>query len=258
MLNFNNFGLKKILLLKKAYTYTKNTVLSRPHLINENIMITISESVNDIVSRKPFLEEALASGLINLSSLAREIHPEVSSRLEKDVKHGAIVMALKRLKPNINFQINVRIKKVVELMGDITVRSNLADYTYRNSDTLTSCQTELLQIISKRKEIFFAFSQGIYETTIILSDVIREDIQRIFADEHMTYKISNLSSITIKLPEENAQVYGVYYHILKKLAYEGINILEIVSTTHEFTVIVNDEDVDAAFSVLKRLKHEEF
>jgi aspartokinase len=167
-------------------------------------------------------------------------------------------MALKRLKPTINFQINLRIKKVVELMGDITVRSNLADYTYRNSTSLTSCQTRLLDIISTRKEIFYAFSQGIYETTLVLSDVIGEEIDEIFKDEYLTYKFSNLSSITIKLPEENAQVFGVYYHILKKLAYEGINILEIISTTHEFTVIVNDADVDAAFSVLKRLKHEEF
>ncbi len=217
---------------------------------------TVSDSVSEIVSRKPFLEEALASGLINLSSLARDIYPEVSQRMEKEVKHGAIVMALKRLKPDVNYQINERIKQVVDLMGDITVRSNLADYTYRNSDTLTKNQTHLLEIISKRKEIFYTFSQGIYETTIILSDIIADDITEIFKDEYLTFKIANLSSITIKLPEENTSVFGVYYHILKKLAYEGINILEIISTTHEFTVIVNDRDVDAAFSVLKRLKHD--
>lgn len=220
-------------------------------------MITISEAVNEIVSRKPFLEETLASGLINLSSLAREIQPEVSSKLNKDVKHGAIVMALKRLKPTINFQINLRVKKVISLLGDIIVRSNLVDYTYRNSDTLIKCQTQLLDQISSRKEIFYAFSQGIYETTLILSDLMNDTISDIFKDELLTYKITDLSSITIKLPEENAQVYGIYYHILKKLAYEGINILEIISTTHEFTVIVNDSDVDSAFSVLKRLKHED-
>jgi aspartokinase len=220
-------------------------------------MVTISETVSEIVSRKPFLEEALASGLINLSSLAREIYPEVSQRLDKGVKHGAIVMSLKRLKPSINVQINLRIKRVVELMGDITVRSNLADYTFRNSDSLTACQTELLKAISKRKDVFYAFSQGIYETTLIMSDVLSDEINHIFEREVMTYKITSLSSITIKLPEENAQVYGVYYHILKKLAYEGINILEIISTTHEFTIIVNDENVNSAFSVLKRLKHEQ-
>ncbi len=219
-------------------------------------MTTISETVTEIVSRKPFLEETLASGLINLSSLAREIHPEVCAKLNKDVKHGAIVMALKRLKPTINFQINLRVKKVINLLGDIIVRSSLADYTFRNSPTLIVAQTKLLDIISKRTEIFYAFSQGIYETTLILSDSIDEEVRSLFARETMTYNFRNLSSITIKLPEENSQVFGVYYHILKKLAYEGINILEIVSTTHEFTVIVNDEDVDSAFSVLKNLRNE--
>jgi len=218
--------------------------------------VTVSDSVSEIVSRKPFLEEALASGLINLSSLARDIYPEVSQRMDKEVKHGAVVMALKRLKPDVNYQINERIKKVVDLLGDITVRSNLADFTFRNSDTLTANQTRLLDIISKRKEIFYALSQGIYETTIILSNLIEREVEEIFKDEFLTFKIANLSSITIKLPEENASVFGVYYHILKKLAYEGINILEIISTTHEFTVIVNDNDVDAAFSVLKRLKQD--
>ncbi len=221
-------------------------------------MTTISESVNEIVSRKPFLEETLASGLINLSSLAREIHPEVCEKLNKDVKHGAIVMALKRLKPTINFQINHRVKKVIGLLGDIIVRSNLIDFTYRNTPSLIKAQTKLLDNISKRDDVFFTFSKGIYETTIILSDTMEDKVKMLFKDEKLIYKINNLSSITIKLPEEIAQVFGVFYHILKKLAYEGINILELVSTTHEFTVIVNDDDVDSAFSVLKSLKNEKF
>lgn len=221
-------------------------------------MTTISESVNEIVSRKPFLEETLASGLINLSSLAREIHPEVCEKLHKDVKHGAIVMALKRLKPTINFQINHRVKKVIGLLGDIIVRSNLIDFTFRNTPSLIKAQTKLLENISRRDDVFFTFSKGIYETTIILSDTMEEKVDALFKEEKMIYKINNLSSITIKLPEEIAQVFGVFYHILKKLAYEGINILELVSTTHEFTVIVNDDDVDSAFSVLKGLKSEKF
>jgi aspartokinase len=219
--------------------------------------VTISEAVNEIVSRKPFLEEALASGLINLSSLAREIQPEVQEKLEKDAKLGAIIMALKRLKPSINFQINLRVKKVIKQLGDIIVRSRLNDYTYKNSETLTRNQATLFKEISEDKEIFYTVTQGVYETTFILSDTVEAKMSRIFHNEELIYKFSNLSSITIKLPEENTNVFGVYYHILKKLAYQGINILEIISTTHEFTVIVNDDDVDAAFSVLKKLRQEE-
>lgn len=64
---------------------------------------------------------------------------------------------------------------------------------------------------------------------------------------------TGLSSLTIKLPSENADVSGIYYFILKKLAWEGINILDIISTMHEFTIIVNDENIDRAFSILKNI-----
>jgi aspartokinase len=220
-------------------------------------MVTISEAVNEIVSRKPFLEEALASGLINLSSLAREIQPEVSEKLNKEAKLGAIIMALKRLKPTINFQINLRVKRVINQLGDIIVRSKLIDYTYKNSDSLVKNQSLLFERISENKEVFYTVTQGVYETTFILSESVEPELKNIFSNEELIYKFNNLSSITIKLPEENTNVFGVYYHILKKLAYQGINILEIISTTHEFTVIVNDDDVDAAFSVLKKLRQEQ-
>jgi hypothetical protein len=41
---------------------------------------------------------------------------------------------------------------------------------------------------------------------------------------------------------------------LKHLAWEGLNIVEIVSTANEFTVIFNQDDVDKAFKVLMQLK----
>lgn len=65
-------------------------------------MITIPEVVAELVSKKPFLEEGLSRGLINLSALARELQPQIEKRLYKNVQTGAIVMALKRIaaKPN--------------------------------------------------------------------------------------------------------------------------------------------------------------
>ncbi|NJK96693.1 MAG: aspartate kinase, partial [Bacteroidales bacterium] len=38
----------------------------------------------------------------------------------------------------------------------------------------------------------------------------------------------------------------------KQIAWEGISILEAVSTTNELSIILNDKDVDRAFSVLKQ------
>ena len=209
--------------------------------------------VEEIIKKSPFLEEALAEGIINLSSLSRQIKPEIDEELHKDVQIGAIVMALKRLSPKFDPNLKIKVKKVINKLGDITVRSKITYYTFKNSDSIIEKQAELLKRLKGKKDIFFAFSQGVYETTIILSDSEHHDIDLIFKHETIIQETTGLSSITIKLPSENADVSGIYYFILKKIAWEGINILDIISTMHEFTIIVDDESIDRAFSILKNL-----
>lgn len=162
-------------------------------------------------------------------------------------------MALKRLSPKFDPNLKIKVKKVINRLGDITVRSNITYYTFNNSDTIVDKQAELLRKLKGKKDTFFAFSQGVYETTIILSDSEQNDVDVIFNNESLVQATKGLSSITIKLPSENSDTSGIYYFILKKIAWEGINILDIISTTHEFTIIVNDDSVDRAFSILKNL-----
>ncbi|MCB0401173.1 MAG: aspartate kinase [Flavobacteriales bacterium] len=209
--------------------------------------------VEEIIKKSPFLEEALAEGIINLSSLSRQIKPEIDEQLHKDVQIGAIVMALKRLSPKFDPNLKIKVKKVINRLGDITVRSKITYYTFKNSETIIEKQAELLKKLKGKKDAFYAFSQGVYETTIIQSDSEQNDVDNIFKSESLVQATKSLSSITIKLPSENADVSGIYYFILKKIAWEGINILDLISTTHEFTIIVNDESVDRAFSILKNL-----
>jgi hypothetical protein len=47
----------------------------------------------------------------------------------------------------------------------------------------------------------------------------------------------------------------VYYYIFQKLAWEGVIIHEVISTTNEFTIIVNDTQIDTAFKIIKDLKN---
>lgn len=209
--------------------------------------------VEEIIKKSPFLEEALAEGIINLSSLSRQIKPEIDEITNKDVQIGAIVMALKRLSPKFDPNLKIKVKKVIGKLGDITVRSKITYYTFNNSETLIEKQALLLNTIKSKKDIFFAFSQGVYETSIILSDSDFDGFDEIFKQETLVQKTNGLSSLTIKLPSENADVSGIYYFILKKIAWEGINILDIISTMHEFTIIVDDESIDRAFTILKNL-----
>ena len=151
--------------------------------------------------------------------------------------------------------IEKNIRLFFQQLSDISVRSKLSDYTFNNSDTLAQKQVRLLEIISRDyPNAFYSFSQGVGETTIIVTNSLDPQVDEIFSDEKCLDKESQLSAITLMLPIENRNLYGVYYYILKDLAWQGINLVELITTSNEFTLIVSDENLDHAFSVIMGLR----
>lgn len=219
-------------------------------------MLTIPNVVEEVIKKKPFLEGALVEGLVNLSALARQIKPDIEKKVGKEVNDSAIIMALNRLVPRLELMSQMKFKKVLQNIGDIIVRSNLADYAFANSPTLYERQAELLKNVSSMKDLFCTFSQGIYETTLVVSNTIVPLVDEIFAAENRIARTLDLSSITVKLPEENTICPGVYYYIFKELAWDNINISEVISTTNEFTVVVSDDDIHRAFTILMEAKRQ--
>lgn len=214
-------------------------------------MLSISQIVEKIIANQPFLAEALVEGLINVSSLARKIQPEVEQHFENKVKSGAIVMSINRLIPKIEGKIAHIGSEVV--VRDIIVRSQLIDYTFKNSTSLIERHTDLLRAIGPNQEFFYTMVQGVFESNLVVSQSLSQQVETIFEEESLLSKSERLSAVTLKLPDVNAQQPGFYYHILKSIAWAGINIREVVSTTNEFTIVVNDDVIDKTFSVLKGL-----
>ena len=81
-------------------------------------------------------------------------------------------------------------------------------------------------------------------------------IEKVLITESLINSMLNLSSITIKLPKENQEQSGVYYFILKQLAWADIPLQEVISTTHEMTIVVKEEDINETFAILMDLKNE--
>ena len=217
-------------------------------------MKTISSSVEEYIRTKPFLISALSQGIINLTSLSRNIKPEIEASLKKEIRYGAIVMALKRLSSELEFRTTYKIVKVIREIGDITVRSSLVDYNFKVSETLLSNQAKFLSKLDNRDD-FYSSSRGVNECNIVVSGNLSQTLDNIFTNEHIISKQEQLSSISIKLPVENVSIPGVYYFVFQRLSWEGININQVISTSNEFTILVNEQQVDKAFKVIKNLKN---
>ena len=217
-------------------------------------MKTIASQVSEYVKTKPYLSSALSQGIINLTSLARQIQPDIEKSLKKPVRSGAIVMALKRISDNEEFLSTHRIVSVLKNLGDITVRSALTDYCFKLTDTLLLAQAKFLTEIKDRNDVFYTSSRGVGESNIVVSSNISYLVEEIFKDEICIDKLKNLSAITVKLPTENVKIPGIYYFIFQRLSWEGVNISEVISTSNEFTILMNEESVNVAFEVIKNLK----
>jgi len=217
-------------------------------------MVTVSQAVEKIIKVKPFVVEALCQGILNNSSLARQIKPMVEKLTGKQVKMGAIVMALNRLVPQLEYSLSNNLENLLASLGDIIVRSNLTDFTFKNSNNIFFSHTKVMQEIINQHDVFYTLVRGVFESNLVVSSTYENLVEKHFKNEECIYKQLDLSAITLKLLASNIQVTGFYYHILKAIAWEGINIKEVISTTNEFTIILNDDDVDRAFSILKNLR----
>lgn len=212
-------------------------------------MKTITDCVHAILRHQPFLEDALSRDIINFSSLAVDLLPQVEKEMRKPVKPGSIVMALRRYHPK-------RIKHSDNLrnLGDIVVRSGITEYTFLNSSTILTSQSNLLNAVKGKTKTYFTYSSNFQESNILVSSSLKEVVEDHFSNETCISVADNLSSMSIALPEDNSKIIGLYFYIFKLLAYEGIPIFEIISTSNYFTLFLEKEYVNDAFLLLNEIK----
>jgi len=198
-------------------------------------MITVPEASKIIIERSRYLSEALSKDLINLSSLARYIKPEIEDMLMKKVSNGALIMALKRIKKDQKPKVShVKFFKIPPQLKAVT---ELTLYRFSNKkyfDAQIFTQTE--SFISSTKE----------ETVIVISSNNTNL-------KGFNSRIDNVGAIIISLPDGSENIPGVHYFFLKSIAWEGINIIETFSNSKKYILIFYIHDLHRAFRVITSL-----
>lgn len=217
-------------------------------------MISVAQITKEIIEKSPFIEEALYENLINVSSLARRIKPEIEKRVHKKINVASIVMAINRMAIDSRYKMIKTLQNYLTGIGEITIRDKISVFTFSNSITLSKVQSKLMEKSKLKTDAVCTFSQGISERTVIINEQLKKDLAEIFETENLISMKENQASITIRLPHNNTAYAGIYYFILKQLAWKNISITEVISTTNEFTMVVDNNDVMACFQILMDLK----
>jgi hypothetical protein len=204
-------------------------------------MITVPTATKTIIQRSRYLSEALSKNLINYSSLARYIKPELETMLKKKISDASVLMAIQRISKD--FKPKYSSENIFNNPPSLTIHSNLFLLTYSGNSPFGV----------ERGDDFILATNGINETTFVANAKLQKSINKNIEKKLIKKHINSLAAITIELPKRAIENPSVYYFFLKSLAWEGINVIEIFTTTEELTLIVTEKDLKTALGIIQSL-----
>ena len=215
-------------------------------------MVTASHLVKKALSGNSFLLEAMSKELISYGNLAEQLKPEIEQELGKKVKESAIIMALRRYAEELqNFDKNI---KKFKFHGEILMRTNIMDFNIVKSNSLLNKIKNIYSLVNFEKGDTLNIILGSNEVSIVTNEKYKEKLSNFLKVEKILNKKFDLVALTIVFESKDFfTTPGVIFTAIRKLAWEQINIYEIVSTMTELTFILSKKDSIRAYNVLQEL-----
>lgn len=213
-------------------------------------MLKITDTVRDVIFADDIPLEAFRMGVLNLSAYADRIHALVEQKTKKKVQRNTIVVALARMQTEIQAISPIRPRISLD---QLSIQPSLVDISFEKTQQNIIGVAKLSKLTSKLS--FLTFSEGVKEITIV---VAAKDVEQVLACFEMQPKavIQDLVGVTVHFSEAYLQEPNLIYSILSVLASKRINLLEIVSTYTELTIIVEKENLEKTIGALQRYLEE--
>ncbi|HQB53872.1 MAG TPA: hypothetical protein PK909_00235 [Sphaerochaeta sp.] len=210
---------------------------------------SVSSCVKRIVDKSPFIGEMLTLGILSFSNYAALIGDEVERALGKPAKSSAIVMALRRYGEDLKRSNLVRDTANVDYQ--IVMKTNIFDINLVRRDSFIGKLGSLYNQISTEKGDFLNITLGSHEISLAVSEKYRSLIKELTKDEEILNKEDDLVALSLVFTGDFLQTPGIVYEAVRHLAWQQINVIEIVSTMNELTFVISREDSMRAFDVLQ-------
>jgi len=196
------------------------------------------------ISAHPAVKECLRRGLINHSELAREIAN--SLKLES---HGATVAAIRRYALRLSAQQSVELD--IDRMfrsSQVVVRSSIIVAVLSRPVDFDRIHALVKKAKSLRETVNVI--EGEYVVTLIAGSKLTGQIRGQFRNK-LDRIVENLAQITITLPRKSMTTPGVSARLSSMLAQAGINLIEEITCSGEYLIVISEKDIKTALELLK-------
>jgi aspartokinase len=215
-------------------------------------LVTVSHLVKKYISEQPFVEEALGNGIISYGNLAEQMAPRVEKELGKKIKHAAVVMALRRYSDELSS--HKRGLKKFDYSSELLMKTNIADFTVIKSPSLMTKLKTIQTLVNHERGDILNVIVGNNEVSIVVNEKYLDPMKKFLSGEKIVNTEKGLVSLAIIFTADDfLHTPGVIFNAVRTLAWNNINIYEIVSTMTELTFIINKKDSMKAYEVLSEM-----
>ena len=214
-------------------------------------MVTISHLVKKYVNERPFLQEAVSRGIINYANLADEMTDYIEKELKKKVKQMAVVMALRRYSEELGKKEPKKLE--FNFHSQIVMKTDIIDIAVIKSPGLFKKLERLYGAIDYERGDTLNVIHGSKEVAIIAPRAHKKDVFRIIGKQEIFNIEEGLVSLSLTFSKEFLYTPGVIARVLRHLAWENVNVYEVVSTNTELTIIIHKDDSVRAYEKLQQL-----
>jgi hypothetical protein len=211
--------------------------------------VSVASSVKQIIDMSPFVSELLVLDVISFSNLSKFIQPKVEEKMGHPVKNAAIVMAIRRYTEDLKVEKSALSQE--KLQYEISMKTNIYDVNLVRNNAFMAKLDQLYKTVDMAKGDFLNLTIGTHEISLSISDKYKDVVDALVANETVLHKIDDLVALTIQFNGNFLKTPGILYLATRKLAWENINLIEIVSTMNDLTFIITRQDSMRAFSVLQ-------
>ena len=145
-------------------------------------------------------------------------------------------------------------KRRFRFEGEILMRTNIMDFNIVKSNSLLNKIKNLYGLIDFERGDVLNIILGNNEVSIITNEKYKEKLSNFLKGEKIINKEFDVVSLTLSFRSKDF-IYtpGVVFTAVRNLAWNNINILEIVSTMTELTFILKKKDSIKAYNILSSL-----
>ena len=214
-------------------------------------MVTISHVVNKLVDERIYLHEALSKGIASYGSVAKHLKPEIEKELGKEVEHFAIVTALRRHAEKLTTRFNE--VKFDTKHSEVNLKTHIIDINVLKTQELFDKLKRFYDVINFERGDILHVIYGRTHVAIVTNERYKEKILKLLQNQKIKKIEEDLVALSFTVGKERIDKPGVLFKITRSMAWENINIVEIISVDLDVTFIVDKNDAIKGYNALERL-----